>query len=40
MIPLPRNADVKDLVDEVRQHSRLHAIDMQQRVPRYLETTL
>ena len=40
VVTLPRDAEVKDLVDEVRQHPRLHAMFVQQRVPRYLEATL
>jgi hypothetical protein len=30
------NAEVKNLVDEVQQHPRLHTIDIHQNVPRYL----
>lgn len=40
MIPLPGDAEVEDLAVEVRQHPRLHAIDIHQRVLRYLEATL
>jgi transcriptional regulator with XRE-family HTH domain/tetratricopeptide (TPR) repeat protein len=40
MVTLPKDTDVKDLVEAVQQHSRLHAIHMQQRVPRYLEAIL
>ena len=40
MITLPKDDEVRDLVEEVRQHSRLHANHVQQRVPRYLEATL
>lgn len=40
VIPLPRDAEVKELVEAVHQHPRLHAIHVQQRVPRYLEATL
>jgi hypothetical protein len=40
MIPLQRDAEVKDLAEEVLQHPRLHAIHVKQRVPRNLEATL
>jgi hypothetical protein len=40
VLTFPRDADVKELVDEVQQHPRLNAIHVQQRVPRYLEATL
>jgi hypothetical protein len=41
MIPLPGDAEVKDLVEAVQQHPRLqHAISVRHRVPRYLEATL
>jgi hypothetical protein len=40
MIPLPRDAEVKELAEEVRQHPRLHTMLLQQQVPRYLEATL
>ncbi len=40
MIRLPGDTEVNDLVKEVRQHPRLQAISVQQRVPRYLEATL
>jgi hypothetical protein len=40
MIPLPRDAEVKEPAEKVQQHPRLHAMHLQQRVPRYLEATL
>ncbi len=40
MITLPKDDEVRNLVEEVRQHPRLHEIHTQQPVPRYLEATL
>ena len=40
MLALPKDANVKNLVDEVQQHSRLCVIHSQHHVPRYLEATL
>jgi hypothetical protein len=40
MITLPKDDEVKDLVEEVQQHPRLHIIHTQQHIPRYLEATL
>jgi hypothetical protein len=40
MIPLPRDAEEKELAEEARQHPRLLAMHLQQQVPRYLEATL
>jgi hypothetical protein len=34
------DAEAKELAEEVRRHPRLHAIHVQQHVPRYLEATL
>jgi tetratricopeptide (TPR) repeat protein/DNA-binding XRE family transcriptional regulator len=37
---LPKDTDVSDLFDEVRQQPRLYQAHVQQRIPRYLEATL
>ncbi|MEO8971775.1 MAG: hypothetical protein ABI406_09280 [Ktedonobacteraceae bacterium] len=39
VITLPRDDEVRELVEVVRQHPRLHIIQTQQCVPRYLEAT-
>ncbi len=40
MLTLPKDTEVRDLVEEVQQHPRLHAISTQKHVPRYLESIL
>lgn len=40
MITLPKDDEVRNLVEEVRQHPRLFVIHTQKPVPRYLEATL
>ncbi len=40
MVTLPWDTDVRDLVEEVLQQPRLHAVHLQRHVPRYLEATL
>jgi len=40
MLLSPKDADVKELIDDIRQHPRLNEIQKQQQVPRYLEATL
>lgn len=37
---LPKDDEVKDLLEEVRQHPRLHLIHTRHHIPRYLEATL
>ena len=40
MVTLPQDDEVRDLVEEVQQHPRLHTIQTQHQIPRYLEATL
>jgi hypothetical protein len=40
MVTLPRDDEVSDLIEEVQQQPRLHVIQTQHHIPRYLEATL